>query len=366
MEQLYGPWNQAPAAADRSRPVDLSADQRLTLKGALRREAERLGFDPVGVATVPGSQRLALRTAALERWLDAGHQASMGWMADPRRRQIETLLPGVRSLVAVGLNYFVADKPDAGALRVARYGWGRDYHRLIDGRLRQLGRWLEGQVPGVGWRACVDSAPLLDKAWAEEAGLGWIGKNGNLIHRRRGSWLLLGHLLTTLDLPADQPAVARCGSCSRCLSACPTQAIVEPFVVDARRCLAFHTIENRDSQLPAAITAGIGTWIAGCDICQEVCPWNEQPLEASSDPHLQPRPWMLSLTLEQARSWSDAVWDERLRASAMRRIKPWMWRRNAEAIADHQRLSSIDAVDDASGVVKQVPPPGHEEGGCLG
>lgn len=368
MEQLYEPCNQAPARADRSRPADLSADQRLVLKGGLRREAQRLGFDPVGVAAVPGSERLALRTAALERWLAAGHQASMGWMADPRRRQIEQLLPGVRSLVAVGLNYYVAAEPAPGALRVARYGWGRDYHRLIDGRLRQLGRWLEQQVPGVGWRACVDSAPLLDKAWAEEAGLGWIGKHGNLIHRRRGSWLLLGHLLTTLELPADPPAIPRCGSCSRCLSACPTQAIVEPFVVDARRCLAFHTIENRDSELPAAIQAGIGPWIAGCDICQEVCPWNAPPLEASTDPDLQPRPWMLSLTLEQARSWSDATWDERLRASAMRRIKPWMWRRNAEAIAAHQDLISTGTA--AAAATEPIPAPAPQaacdEGGCLG
>ena len=328
MEQLYGPCDHR----QNEPKVQLKAD----LADALRQQARRLGFDPVGVAAVARSERLALRTAALERWLEAGHQASMGWMADPRRRAVETLLPGVRSLLAVGLNYYVDAERSPGALKVARYGWGRDYHRLIDGRLRQLGRWLEQQVPGVGWRACVDSAPLMDKAWAEEAGLGWIGKNGNLIHRQRGSWLLLGHLLTTLELPADAPAKPRCGSCSLCITACPTQAIVEPFVVDARRCLAFHTIENRDEELPTAIAAALGPWIAGCDICQEVCPWNERPLEPSTDPDLQPRPWLLSLTLEQAQNWSDATWDEQLRASSLRRIKPWMWRRNAETIAHNQ------------------------------
>ena len=172
---------------------------------------------------------------------------------------------------------------------------------------------------------------LMDKAWAEEAGMGWIGKHGNLIHRRRGSWLLLGHLLTSLDLPADTPAEPLCGSCSRCLPACPTGAISEPFVVDSRRCLAFHTIENRDPELPTAIAGALEGWVAGCDICQEVCPWNDQPLESSDDPDLQPRPWLLDLRAEEALHWSDATWDERLRASALRRLKPWMWRRNLRA-----------------------------------
>ena len=224
------------------------------LAGTLKQQARQLGFAAVGIASAAGSERLRLRTAALERWLAAGHQADMAWMADPRRRAVEALLPGVRSVVAVGLPYWVEAERAPGSLKVARYGWGRDYHRVIDGRLRQLGRWLENQAPGVQWRACVDSAPLMDKAWAEEAGLGWIGKHGNVIHPKRGSWLLLGHLLTTLDLPADQPSATLCGRCTACLDACPTQAITEPFVVDSRRCIAFHTIENRAAALPAAIT----------------------------------------------------------------------------------------------------------------
>jgi epoxyqueuosine reductase len=297
----------------------------------LRQRARELGFDPVGIAAVPGGPRLALRSAALERWLAAGHQAQMGWMADPRRRAVESLLPGVQSLLAVALPHHVAAVPAAGALRVARYGWGRDYHRLIDGRLRQLGRWLEQRQPGCRWRVCVDSAPLMDKAWAEEAGLGWIGKHGNLIHRRRGSWLLLGHLLTTVALPPDHPAEPLCGRCTTCIDACPTGAIREPFVVDARRCLAYHTIENRDPQLPAAIADRLEGWVAGCDICQEVCPWNREPLPLSDEADLQPRPWLLGLRAEEALAWSDQDWDERLRASALRRIKPWMWRRNIAA-----------------------------------
>ena len=305
----------------------------MELADTLKQQARQLGFAAVGIASAAGSERLHLRTAALERWLTAGHQADMAWMADPRRRAVEALLPGVRSVVAVGLPYWVDAERAAGSLKVARYGWGRDYNRVIDGRLRALGRWLEVQLPGVGWRACVDSSPLLDKAWAEEAGLGWIGKHSNLISREHGSWLLIGHLLTTAVLPADPPAVPACGACSACLEACPTAAISEPFVVDARRCIAFHTIENRDAELPEAIAGALEGWVAGCDICQDVCPWNHKPLPGSSDPDLQPRPWWLNLRGEEALGWSDAEWDEKLRASSLRRIKPAMWRRNIRAAA---------------------------------
>jgi epoxyqueuosine reductase len=296
----------------------------------IKAQARELGFDPIGIAAVPGSGRLPLRTAALERWLDAGHQAGMGWMADPRRRSIEALLPGVRSVLAVALNYHTRAQPHPGSLRVARYGWGRDYHRVIHQRLRRLGRWLEERAPGSRWRACVDSAPLMDKAWAEEAGLGWIGKNSNLIHPRHGSWLLLGHLLTTLELPADQPSAPRCGSCTLCIQACPTGALDEPFVVDSRRCIAYHTIENREALLPSWLASKLHGWVAGCDICQEVCPWNRPDLPPSTDADVQPRPWWLHLQGPEALSWTDDDWDERLRASALRRIQPWMWRRNIQ------------------------------------
>ena len=297
----------------------------------LKDQARSLGFGAVGIAAAAGSERLRLRTAALERWLAAGHHADMAWMADPRRRAVEALLPGVRSVVAVGWPYWVEAPRAPGSLKVARYGWGRDYHRVIDGRLRALGRWLEGELPGVQWRACVDSSPLLDKAWAEAAGLGWIGKHSNLINRGHGSWLLIGHLLTSAELPADPPALPACGACSACLEACPTGAISEPFVVDARRCIAFHTIENRAEELPAEIAVALEGWVAGCDICQDVCPWNQRPLPSSTDPDLQPRPWWLDLRAETALGWSDAEWDEKLRASALRRIKPSMWRRNIQA-----------------------------------
>ena len=236
----------------------------------------------------------------------------------------------MQSLLAVGLNYYVRTEVKPGRLKVARYGWGRDYHRVVEQRLKRVGRWLSEQRPTCRWRVCVDSAPLLDKAWAEEAGLGWIGKHSNVIHPERGSWMVLGHLLTTERLDADEPARSLCGRCSACMDACPTDAIREPFVVDANHCLAYHSIENRSATLPEPIASAMGPWVAGCDICQEVCPWNHSTLPSSDDPDLQPRPWLLDLKKEDVLNWDDASWDERLRGSALRRIKPWMWRRNAE------------------------------------
>ena len=301
------------------------------LSDALRHRARAEGFEPVGIARIPGSERMQLRTAALQRWLEAGHHADMGWMAAPRRLDPRGLLENAQSLLAVGLNYYVDQQPDPGSLKVARYGWGRDYHRVVDQRLRRIGRWLSEQRPDCQWRACVDAAPLLDKAWAEEAGLGWIGKHSNVIHSQRGSWMVIGHLLTTEALEPDQPARSLCGRCTTCIDACPTGAIREPFVVDARQCLAFHTIENREPELPEAIAESLGPWVAGCDICQDVCPWNQGSLPSSRDTELQPRPWLMKLKNNDIQAWDDATWDENLRGSALRRIKPWMWRRNAQA-----------------------------------
>ena len=308
----------------------LASTQAAVLAGRLKEQALAAGFAVAGLARVDQPGALPARTAALERWLQAGHHASMAWMNDPRRRQIETLLPGVCSILAVGLNYWVAQQQRPGVLRIARYGWGRDYHRVIDRQLRTVGRWLSQQAPDCRWRVCVDSAPLLDKAWAEAAGLGWIGKHSNLIHRQHGSWLLIGHLLTTLDLPADQPHEPLCGSCTRCMAACPTRAISEPFVVNSHHCIAFHTIENRSSSLPTAIANALHGWVAGCDICQEVCPWNRR-MTATSNVERQPASWILTAPPEQLLEWGDSIWDQRLRGSALRRIKPWMWRRNIRA-----------------------------------
>ena len=310
----------------------MSIARQNELSQNLKEKAIQQGFNPVGIARIPGSERIQLRTAALQRWLETGHQADMNWMAAPRRQKIENLLEGVTSLLAVGLNYYVEEKPSPKALSIARYAWGNDYHKVVAKRLRVIGHWLEEQRPNCRWKVCVDSAPLLDKAWAEEAGLGWIGKNSNLIHPKQGSWMVLGHLLCTEPLTPNNPSIPLCGRCQDCLDACPTNAITEPFVVNSHLCLAYHTIENRNINMPKKITAAMDRWVAGCDICQEICPWNHKPIAGTKDPEMQPRDWILKLTKNQVLEWSDKKWNEKLKGSALKRIKPWMWRRNAKAI----------------------------------
>jgi epoxyqueuosine reductase len=244
------------------------------LTAALRRRAREAGFDEVGVAsaTPPGRD-----VARLDAWLEAGRHASMHWMvahrdarADPAR-----LLPGCRHVVLVTLDHGGSDAaptpPGAGA--VARYARGRDYHRVFGKPLRRLARWLE-TASGAPARSFVDTGPVLERAFAERAGLGWIGKNACLIAPDRGSYLLIGEILTAARL-VDDPvgAIDRCGSCVACLEACPTAAIVAPGEVDARRCVSYWTIEHR-GPIPASMRPGLGSWMFGCDDCQTVCPWN--------------------------------------------------------------------------------------------
>ncbi len=316
-------------------------DQNRTQKeltANLKKKAIEEGFNPVGIANIPGSEKIHLRTAALQRWLKAGFQADMKWMEASRRNNIETLLEGAKSVLVVGLNYYVNREQSKGSLSIARYAWGRDYHRVLTKRLKRIGQWLQAERPNCKWKICVDSQPLLEKAWAEEAGLGWIGKNSNLINKNQGSWMVLGNLLCTELLIADEPTKPLCGKCEECIHACPTNAISEPFVIDSRSCLAYHTIENRSQFIPKEIQAKMGKWIAGCDICQDVCPWNKKKIPSNEDPEVAPREWVMNLTKSQALEWEDTIWDEKLQGSALRRIKPWMWRRNAKAIDINQKL----------------------------
>ena len=307
-------------------------DSQKLLTERIKAKAKALGFDPVGIAKVPGSSRIKLRTKALEKWLNAGYHAEMKWMEAPRRKNIETLLEGVQSVIAVGLNYFVDKKPDKKSLLIGRYAWGSDYHKTIEKRLKLLGKVLELERPGCKWKVCVDSTSLLEKAWAEEAGLGWIGKHTNLINKNNGSWMVLGYLLCTETLLYDEPSKPLCGKCKKCLDACPTKAITEPFVVDSNLCLSYHTIENRDIELPQNIKNSMGRWVAGCDICQDICPWNKKKIPSSKDPAVQPKEWVLNLKKHQIMEWNEKEWEKNLQNSALKRIKPWMWKRNAKEI----------------------------------
>lgn len=295
--------------------------------------AYHLGFHRVGIVDLRTYRDdHPSGTAALRRWLGQGYHADMAWMGDPRRQNLQTVLPGAQSVIAVALNYYVATPPRNRPGKIARYGWGRDYHRVLGKRLKALGQWLQQQVSEVRYRWYVDTGPVQDKVWAEQAGIGWIGKHSNVISRQYGSWLVLGELITTLALEGDRPHLNHCGSCTRCIAACPTGAIVEPYVVDANRCIAYHTIENRQPKLPPEIVPKLEGWVAGCDICQEVCPWNQRFAQPTDIDDFAPRSPLLNAPLEQLAHLSTADWDEMTRGSALRRIKPRQWRRNARAL----------------------------------
>ncbi|WP_299491156.1 tRNA epoxyqueuosine(34) reductase QueG [Acaryochloris sp. IP29b_bin.137] len=300
----------------------------------LKQQAIALGCHKVGIAQVsPWQEGDPTSPPSLQRWLNRGYHADMVWMSDHRRQDILKVMPGVRSVICVGINYYTPHKRPSGQkfAKISRYGWGRDYHRVVGRRLKALALWMQAQEPTIQARYYVDTGPVQDKVWAERAGIGWLGKHSNLISRDYGSWLFLGEILTNLDLEPDRPHTQHCGSCTRCITACPTDAIREPFVVDANRCIAYHTIENREAKLPNEIAENLQGWVAGCDICQDVCPWNQRFSQETDIPDFQPYPENVAPTLEELATLSVAERDRRFRASALRRIKLEMLQRNATA-----------------------------------
>ncbi|WP_413168439.1 tRNA epoxyqueuosine(34) reductase QueG [Capilliphycus salinus ALCB114379] len=289
-------------------------------------QALRLGFHKVGIASVIEPKAEVER---LQAWLNKGYQADMAWMANPRRQDVRQVMPEVQSVICVALNYYTPHQRPEGADygKISRYGWGRDYHKVMHKKLKAFSHGLEAQGEGIQARYYADTGPVQDKVWAQRAGIGWIAKNSNVITREYGSWVFLGEILTNLELIPDSPHTEHCGTCTRCIEACPTNAITEPFVVDANLCIAYHTIENRAEQLPENID--LNGWVAGCDICQDVCPWNQRFAQETDEEGFQPYPGNLDPKLSDLAELSEEEWNEQFTASALRRIKPEMWRRNA-------------------------------------
>ncbi len=306
----------------------------------VKEKALELGFHKVGIASADAD--VSREKQRLQAWLDKGYQADMAWMANPKRPDIRSLMPEVQSVICVAINYYTPhqrpENPslegDGAALeyaKISRYGWGRDYHRILHKKLKVLANWVRSQAEGIEARYYADTGPIQDKMWAQRAGIGWIAKNGNVISREYGSWVFLGEILTNLELAPDAPHTEHCGSCTRCIDACPTGAITEPFVVNADRCIAYHTIENRAEKLPDEIASNLQGWVAGCDICQDVCPWNQRFAQPTDVTEFEPYPENIAPTLAELAEISDEEWNRRFTASALRRIKPEMLRRNAKA-----------------------------------
>jgi epoxyqueuosine reductase len=304
----------------------------------VKRRARELGFDLVGVAPAGAS---AYRDY-FRQWLDAGAAGEMRYLHNrfEERTDPSAYVPGARSVVCVAMNYHAPLEPVPEAERgshgrVARYALGDDYHELIKSRLHALADWLRAQFPEAQTRAAVDTAPVMEKELAARAGVGWVGKNTCLIHPQAGSWLLLGEVITTLPLAPDAPAADHCGSCTRCIDACPTGAITAPYQLDARKCISYLTIEHRGDVAPE-LREQIGDWLYGCDVCQDVCPHNRKAPEAT-DPALKPRFPAGGLNVDDVLDWTDEQYRAALRGSAMKRVKLPVLQRNAEIVAHNLR-----------------------------
>jgi epoxyqueuosine reductase len=293
----------------------------------LRRESVRLGFSRLGIAPAGPPPRQDL----VRRWLDQGFAGVLReWFErqEPLRADPANLLPGVRSMIMLATDHATATAgttagnagPGGGRGRVARYAWGDDYHGLLRSRVNMLGGWLEARVPGCRTRGVVDSAPLAEREFAWLAGLGWFGKNTMLIDPRAGSFFFLTALLTDLELPADTPVeVDHCGTCTACLDACPTGAFVEPRVLDASRCISALSIEDH-GPIAGELRPGMQDWIFGCDICQEVCPWNRHA-PGSAEPTFQPRDGLPTPSLAAILELDAEAFRQRFKGSPLRRAK---------------------------------------------
>lgn len=309
-----------------------------TTTEAIKVKALELGFSKVGVARaedLPGEMK------QLQDWLGRGYHGEMKWMerdpqqrADPRR-----FWPPARSVVVVALNYYTSHEHAIGASnaspgtgKISRYAWGDDYHEVVGDKLRNLLTWIKTEWPGAEGKVCVDIQPVMDKAWAARAGLGWVGKHTNLITNEFGSWVFIGELLLNLELPADETEIAdQCGSCTLCVDACPTNALLEPYVLDANLCISHATIESRAPEIRPDVAHQLEGWLYGCDICQDVCPWN-QLTPVTDEERFQPREGNVNASLPEIMELEQSAYAVRFRGSAMKRAKLSGLQRNARAL----------------------------------
>jgi len=307
---------------------------------AVKAKARELGFDLCGVAPAARFAELAF----LREWLARGYAGEMAYMARSadRRADVRAVVPGARSVIVTGTLYntvppYTDDDVPADVARISRYAWGDDYHDVLKDRLDTLVAWMRDQSPeAFEARVYVDTGPVQERVYAQYAGLGWIGKNTCLINPDLGSWLFLGEIICTLPLAPDAPGLEQCGACTRCLQACPTGALVDAGVLDATRCISYLTIELR-GEIPEALRPAIGNHVYGCDICQEVCPYN-QAAPVSDDPAWQPRSGLHRPRLVDLCRRSDDEWRALLAGSPMTRAKLTGLRRNiavALANSDH-------------------------------
>lgn len=299
----------------------------------IKRLAYELGFAFCGISQ---SGFLEEEAPRLERWLSSGKAGKMEYMSNHFDKRLDTriLVPDSKSVISLLYNYYPEKKQVADTFKISKYAYGQDYHYVIKEKMNLLLNQIRTEFGEVEGRVFVDSAPVMDKAWAKKAGLGWIGKNSNLIHPKKGSFFFIAELILDIELEADGPIKDFCGTCTRCIDACPTEAIVEPYVVDGSKCISYLTIELKDEILPSEFSGKMNDWVFGCDVCQDVCPWNR-----FSTPHTEPlflpNDALLSLTKNEWNELSDEYFQELFKKSAVKRTKKSGLMRNIAFVQQH-------------------------------
>jgi epoxyqueuosine reductase len=292
-----------------------SAQNTLRIKS----EAKRLGFDFCGISKAEFLEEEAPR---LEAWLNQNMHGQMSYMQNyfDKRLDPRILVPGAKSVISMLLNYYPSEEQaDEDAPKISKYAYGADYHYVIKEKLNQLLEFIRDEIGEVGGRAFVDSAPVMDKAWAKKSGLGWIGKHSNLINKESGSFFFIAELIVDLDLEYDGPVKDYCGTCTRCIDACPTDAIVSPGVVNGSKCISYYTIELKES-IPAEVKGKFNNWMFGCDICQDVCPWNRFS-KPHAEPHFKANEELLGFTKRDWEEITEETFKRVFKNSAVKRTK---------------------------------------------
>jgi len=294
----------------------------------IKQEALRLGFTHIGVSKASFLEEDAPR---LESWLKMGMHGQMTYMEHHFDKRLDPakLVPGAKSVISLMLNYYTStSQMNQDAPKISKYAYGKDYHTVIKKKLKGLTTFIRENIGEVNGRVFVDSAPVLDKAWAKKSGLGWVGKNGNLINKDAGSFFFIAEFISDLELEYDIPVANHCGTCTKCIDACPTDAIVEPYKVDGSKCISYFTIELKDS-IPIEFAGKFENWVFGCDICQDVCPWNRFSKE-HSEPEFKANPAILNMNLKDWEEITEEVFEIAFKDSPLTRTKHQGMKRNID------------------------------------
>jgi len=298
----------------------------------IKDEAKRLGFLSCGISKAEFLEEEAPR---LEKWLNQNMHGQMSYMENHFDKRLDPtlLVPDSKSVISLLLNYFPSDyQKDENAPKISKYAYGQDYHHVIKKKLKELQEYISEEIGEVHGRAFVDSAPVLDKAWAAKSGLGWIGKNSNLLTQKVGSFYFIAELIIDLELDYDTPVTDHCGTCTACIDACPTQAIVNPYVVDGSKCISYFTIELKE-EIPTEYKGQFDNWMFGCDVCQDVCPWNRFS-KPHNEPLFNPKPELLEMTKKDWEEITQEVFSKVFQKSAVKRTKFSGLNRNIQFLKD--------------------------------